>query len=88
MNAICSFKIKNGSRFPMALVVIAVIIIVFWVLSLNGCQEKECLCETKCPKGQVRVIEDRGLASEAERCYTPGVNYVDYRPLTVDIQEA
>lgn len=38
----------------------------------------------KCPEGQVKVIENRGTAAEATRCYTPGVMYSDWRPLTMD----
>lgn len=39
----------------------------------------------KCPSGQVMVIEDRGLLTEAKRCYTPGVSYSDMRPITTEI---
>ena len=33
----------------------------------------------KCPPGQVTVLEDAGLPTEAIRCYTPGVSYTDFR---------
>ena len=38
----------------------------------------------KCPPGQVMILEDAGMSTEAKRCYTPGVSYVDHRPISIN----
>jgi len=56
-----------------------------WVLmglSLSGCAHEVIIY--KCPPSQVKVIEDRGLPTEREVCYVPGVNYTDVRPISVE----
>ncbi len=41
----------------------------------------------KCPKGQVMVVENKGLSDEAKKCYTPGVSYTDFRPVTIEVEK-
>jgi len=48
----------------------------------SGCVSPQVIY--KCPKGQVMILEDRGLPTESEKCYSPGVSYTDYRPLTTE----
>lgn len=50
------------------------------MLLLAGCTHEKVIY--KCPKGQVSILEDEGLETEAIRCYTPGTYYHDYRPIS------
>ena len=59
------------------------------ILFLFGCEKcPDTKIVYRCPKGQVEVTEDRGLPSEAKRCYTPGVSYTDFRALTTHVKES
>lgn len=61
--------------------------LILGVLLLSGCVSRETIVEYRCPKGQVMVVENRGTSQEAEKCYSPGVSYTDYRPLTVEVKK-
>lgn len=53
--------------------------IVLLLVIFSGCASKVVY---KCPNGQVSILEDEGLETEAIRCYTPGTYYHDYRPIS------
>ena len=60
--------------------IIGLVLISLLLFSLfSGCAERVIY---KCPKGQVSILEDQGLETEAIRCYTPGTYYHDYRPIS------
>lgn len=55
----------------------------FVLILLSGCASTKT--EYRCPPGQVMILEDRGLTTEKTACYTPGVSYTDFRPLTTEV---
>lgn len=57
----------------------------FILATFNGCTKEKIVY--KCPEGQVKVLENAGTTEEVERCYTPGVSYTDYRPLTAEAEK-
>lgn len=58
----------------------APLLFVLLVSIFSGCAHEKIVY--KCPGGQVPVLEDAGLPTEAERCYTPGTSYTDYRAMS------
>lgn len=61
--------------------------LILLVLLFSGCALLPERVVYKCPNGQVMVVENAGTEAEVERCYTPGVSYTDYRPLTVEVKK-
>lgn len=39
----------------------------------------------RCPPGQVKLLFDKGMTSEREACFTPGVTYCENRSFTTEV---
>lgn len=64
------------------------LIMCVWAMSFSGCEPSTTTIVYKCPRGQVLVTEDKGTHLERDVCYTPGVSYTDFRPITTTPKES
>lgn len=76
---------QNGIKLPVQAPmprVGAPLVLLAFLFVASGCTKEVEKVVYKCPEGQVKILENRGTAMEQTRCYTPGVSYTDYRPIT------